>query len=97
MLLVSVEDADSTPAPLCCVSPSAVLEPGLWMPRVPGADVQVADGALVVAKCAVITDCTAAVMSAPASAASLAVAAACAADALGSGCPRVILWTRGCF
>ena len=97
MLLVSVEDADSTPAPLCCVSPSAVLEPGLWMPRVPGADVQVADGALVVAKCAVITDCTTAVMSAPASAASLAVAAACAADALGSGCPRVILWTRGCF
>ena len=47
MLLVSVEDADSTPAPLCCVSPSAVLEPGLWMPRVPGADVQVADELLL--------------------------------------------------
>ena len=97
MPLVSVEDSDDTPAPLCCVSPSAALEPGLWMPRVPGADVQAADGALVVAKCAVITDCTAAVISSPASAASPAVATACATDALGSGCPRVILWTSGCF
>lgn len=97
MPLVSVEDAGDTPAPLCCVSPSAALAPGLWMPRVLGADVQAAGGALVVAKCAVITACPAAVLSAPANAASPAVATACAADALGPGCPRVILETSSCF
>lgn len=60
------------------------------MPRVQGADVQGAEGTLV-AKCAVITDCTAAVISASANTASPAVASASAADALGPGCPRVIL------
>ena len=60
------------------------------MPRVQGADVQGAKGTPVVAKCAVITDCTAAVISASANTASPAVASASAADALGSGCPRVI-------
>lgn len=56
-----------------------------------GADEQGAKGTLVVAKPAVITDCTAAVISTTAKAASPAVASASAADALGSQCPRVIL------
>ena len=60
------------------------------MPRVQGADVQGAEGTLA-AKCAVITDCTAAVISASANTASPAGASASAADALGPGCPRVVL------
>lgn len=56
----------------------------LWMPKVQGADVQVAEGTLLVAKRAVITDCTAAVISAAANTAS-------PADALGSRGLRVIL------
>lgn len=54
------------------------------MLKVQGADVQGAKETLVAAKCAVITGCTAVVISAAANTAS-------AADALGSQCPRVVL------
>lgn len=77
---------------LCyCLPLLLPLRPRLWLPKVQGADEQGAKGTLVVAKPAVITDCTAAVISTTAKAASPAVASASAADALGSQCPRVIL------
>ena len=64
-----------------------------------GADVQGAKGTLAAAKCAVITNRTAAVSSASANTANSAVASASAsaADALGSQCPKVILKTSSCL
>lgn len=62
-----------------------------------GADVQGAKGTLAAAKCAVITNRTAAVSSASANTANSAVASASAVDALGSQCPKVILKTSSCL
>lgn len=61
------------------------------MLKVREADVQEAKETLVAARLAVITNCTAAVISAAANTASPAFASASAVDALGSECPRVIL------
>ena len=62
----------------------------LWVPKAQGADVQGAEGVLVAAKRAVITDCTAAVISAAANTPGR-------ADALGSQGLRVILQTGSCL
>ena len=56
-----------------------------------GDDVQGAEGTLAAARHAVITNCTAAVISAAANTTSPAVARANATDALGSRGPKVIL------
>lgn len=86
----------------CCRSSalstsSAAIETRQWMLKVQGADVQEAKEPRMAAKLAVITNCTAAVISAAANTASPAFASASAVDALGSKCPRVILWTSSCF
>lgn len=90
MPLVGTEDAAA--ASLLLSTSSAFIETGLWVLKVQGADVKGAKETLVVAKRAVIANCTAAVISAAANTSSSAVASAsAAADALGSQCPRVIL------
>lgn len=70
---------------------SAAVHPGPQMLKVQAAEVQGVKGTLAAAKRVVITNCTAAVISATANTASPAVASANAADALGLECPRVIL------
>lgn len=72
-------------------STSAAVHAGPWMLKVQAAEVQRVKGTTAAAKCVVITNCTAAVISTAANTASPAVASANAADALGSECPRVIL------
>lgn len=85
-------------ASLLLSTSSAAMETGLWTLKVRGADVQGAKETLVAAKLTVITNRTAAVISAAANTASPAVAGAGAVDALGSAdCPRVILQTSSCF
>lgn len=69
-------------------STSAAVHAGPWMLKVQAAEVQRVKGTTAAAKCVVITNCTAAVIS---TAANTTVASASAADALGSECPKVIL------
>lgn len=90
MPLVGMEDAADAAASLL-LSTSSAIETRQWMLKVQGADVQGAKETLVVARLAVITNCTAAVFSAAANTACPAVASANAVDAFGSECPRVIL------
>lgn len=83
---------------LCrCLLPVLLFRPRLWTLTVQGAGVVGAGGTLAVARHAVITECTDAVISSAANNASPAVASASAAATLGSQCPRVILQTSSCF
>ena len=83
MPLVGMEDAAAAASLLLSAS-CAAIETRLWMLKVQGEDAQAA-------RLSVVTNCTAAVISAAASPASPAAARASAVDALGSECPMVVL------